>query len=78
MYILLLFIVKIDSRHTSLVLVTNGRRKKIYTFCNNNNECVDKNECMFVCFPGHGVLPDAVRAGGGDPVQAGARKEGHH
>lgn len=29
-------------------------------------------------FPGHGILPDAVRAGGGNPVQAGSRKEGHH
>ena len=33
---------------------------------------------MCVCFLGHGILPDAVRARGGDPVQAGAREEGHH
>lgn len=35
---------------------------------------------MNVCvsFTGHGILPDAVRARGGDPVQTGAREEGHH
>lgn len=37
-----------------------------------------KHECVCVCSLGHGVLPDAVRARGGDPVQAGAREEGHH
>lgn len=48
--------------------------------CNYNTECVDDNECVcvLVCFPGHGLLPDAVGARGGDPVQAGAREEGHH
>lgn len=40
-------------------------------FRNCNNECVKMKDAC-VCFAGHGVLPDAVRAGGGDPVQAGA------
>ena len=36
--------------------------------------------CCRVCVycAGHGVMPDAVRAGGGDSVQAGPREEGHH
>lgn len=35
--------------------------------------------CVCVClFVGHGVLPDAVRARGGNPIQAGAREERHH
>lgn len=33
--------------------------------------------CLW-CFLGYGVLPDAVRAGGGDPIQAGPREKGHH
>lgn len=34
--------------------------------------------CVCACFLGHGILPDAVRARGGNSVQAGAREEGHH
>lgn len=42
------------------------------------NVWIRLNMHVCVCSLGHGVLPDAVRARGGDPIQAGAREEGHH
>lgn len=44
--------------------------------CGFNSTCLHK--WTRVSVSGHGVVWDAVRAGGSHPVQTGAREEGHH